>query len=164
MLCYRADETVAHSTSARWSQTMAFSQYYPVTSNNCLCPLTFPRSGKNLEEMHLDWIAAGIIGGVAIFSLIMFVVIRRQSYSSEHPEALQSNSSDPTLLCHAPDGSQSEYSASLSSLNLAKKSSLAELSNKAGQDQEEPHFKRRLFYEDTADDNQSTPRRPSQVV
>ncbi|KAK5939510.1 hypothetical protein PMZ80_007888 [Knufia obscura] len=112
--------------------------------------------------MQIDYVAVGIISAFVVFSIIMFVVIRSQSKKSEHPEATMSNASDPTPLNHAPDGSQSEYSRSVLSLNSLKKPSSPDPEMDKIKE-EGKKFKRRLFFEDTADDGLS-PRRGSHFV
>lgn len=111
----------------------------------------------------LDYVAIGVAGFFIVFAVIMFVVIRSQSKKSDHPEGQLSNASNPTLLQHAPPDSQSAYSVSMLSLvkpgtpdpNATSKEDLAEESRK---------FKRRLFFEDTAEDNSMVERRGSQAV
>lgn len=111
----------------------------------------------------LDYVAVGVAGFFVLLAVTMFVVIRSQSKKSEHPEGQASNASNPTLLQHAPPDSQSAYSVSMLSLvkpstpdpNAASKESLAEEGRK---------FKRRLFFEDTAEDNAIVERRGSQAV
>jgi len=112
--------------------------------------------------MQVDWIAVGIISAFAVFGLIMFIVIRSQSKKSEHPEATMSHASDPTPLNHAPDGSQSDYSRSVLSINTLKKpgSPDPEMDKMREEGQK---FKRRLFFEDTAEEGVS-PRRGSHFV
>ena len=113
-------------------------------------------SPNEKPKIRIDLVAFGVIMGLIVFCVIMFFIFRSQSKKSEHPDAQMSNASDPTPLHHAPTGSQSEYLRSLLSL---KKPSTPEL--ETDKTREEPKFKRRLFFEDTAD---VLPRRGSQVV
>lgn len=111
----------------------------------------------------LDYLAVGVAAFFILLAVIMFVVIRSQSRKSEHPEGQLSNASNPTLLQHAPPDSQSAYSVSMLSLvkpgtpdpNAASKENLADEGRK---------FKRRLFFEDTAEDDAVVERRGSGVV
>lgn len=116
--------------------------------------------------MQLDYVALAIICSFAVLSIIMFIIFRKQSKKSEHPEATVSNASNPTLLQHAPPDSQSAYSVSMLSLiktgspdpnnhGTAEEEKLAE---------EERKFKRRLFFEDTADDSGVAGKCGSQAV
>lgn len=68
----------------------------------------------------MDYVALGIILGLVVFSLVMFVIIRSQSRKSEHPEAQITNHTDPTPLYHAPVGSQADFSRSMLSLATMK--------------------------------------------
>jgi len=112
--------------------------------------------------MQIDWVAVGVISAFTLFGIIMFIVFRSQSKKSEHPEATLSNASKPTPLNHAPDGSQSEYSRSVLSLNSLKR--LSSQDPKMDKIKENGNrFKRRLFFEDTAEEDLS-PRRGSQAV
>ena len=113
-------------------------------------------------NMQVDWVAVGILSAFAIFGLIMFIVIRTQSKKSPYPDVTVSNAHDPTPLSHAPDGSQSEYSRSVLSLNSMKKPSSPEPEMDKTK-QEVKKFKRRLFFEDTAEECIS-PRKGSQAV
>ena len=93
--------------------------------------------------MRIDYPALGILSGVILFSVILFIIIRSQSKKSEHPEALVSNASNPTLLNHAPPESHSAYSMSM--LSLAKPST-PDLNASTNELQDEgKKFKRRLF-------------------
>jgi len=112
--------------------------------------------------MQVDWVAIGILSAFTLFGIIMFIVIRSQSKKSEHPEAALSNASDPTPLNHAPDGSQSEYSKSVLSLSSLKKPSSPD-PEMDRMIEDGKKFKRRLFFEDTAEEGVS-PRRGSQFV
>jgi len=112
--------------------------------------------------MQVDWVAIGLISAFTVFGIIMFIVIRSQSKKSEHPEANLSNASDPTPLNHAPDGSQSEYSRSVLSLTSLRKPSSPDPEMDTMKE-EGKKFKRRLFFEDTAEEGMS-PRRGSHFV
>lgn len=112
--------------------------------------------------MQVDWVAVGLISAFTAFGLIMFIVFRSQSKKSSHPDATISNAGDPTPLNHAPDGSQSEYTRSVLSFNSLKKPSSPD-PEMDKMKEEEKKFKRRLFFEDTAEEGLS-PRRGSQAV
>lgn len=99
----------------------------------------------------MDYVALGILLGLLIFSLVMFVIIRSQSKKSEHPDAQNPNYAEPTPLNHAPDGSQAEFSKSMLSLALTKNGSENESISRVVTP--EPSTKDgsggKLFFEDT---------------
>lgn len=99
--------------------------------------------------MRIDYVAIAILSGLIVFSIIMFIVIRSQSKKSEHPDALISNASNPTLLCHAPPDSQSAYSMSM--LSLSKLGTPEPNASTTDLEEDGKKFKRKLFYEDTRD-------------
>lgn len=113
--------------------------------------------------MRIDYIALGILLSLVAFSILIFIIIRKQSRKSKHPDAQRSNAGDPTPLHHAPDGSQSEYSASLPSLH--KKPGApdphAEMDKVKGESRKS---KRKLFFDDTAEDQIPIVQRGSQEV
>lgn len=115
--------------------------------------------------MRIDFVALGVLGGLIIFSAILYIVFRAQSKKSEHPLAEESNASNPTLLQHAPADSQRLYSASMLSLgsSLGKPRTPELKGEEASLAEEGKKFKRRLFFEDTAED-ELVGRRGSQAV
>lgn len=113
--------------------------------------------------MQTDYVALGILLSLAAFGVLIFVIIRKQSRESKHPDAQRSNANDPTPLNHAPDGSQSEYSASV--LSLHKKPGSLDLDAEMDKAKEEGgKSKRSLFFDDTAEDQTPIVQRESQVV
>lgn len=115
--------------------------------------------------MRIDYISLGLLASILIFAGIMFIVIRKQSKKSEHPDARLSNASNPTMLQHAPPESQSAYSASMLSLSLEKSGSLEKKEDHEKLEEPGKRFERRLFYEDTGQDRGSLlGRRASQAV
>lgn len=99
----------------------------------------------------MDYVALGIILGLIVFSLVMFIIIRNQSRKSEHPEAQITNHADPTPLYHAPVGSQADFSRSMVSLALMKGGSESGSTSRLGT----PDLSKndgssgKLFFEDT---------------
>ena len=116
------------------------------------------------STMQIGVVAVCVLGGFILFSIITFFIFRRQSRGSEHPDALRENASEPTPLNHAPDGAQSEYSASLLSLGVQKNPGSASNLELDQMKDEGKKFKRRLFFEDTEDDRDNLARRGSQAV
>lgn len=113
--------------------------------------------------MQIDYVALGILLSLAAFCVLIFIIIRKQSRKSMHPDAQRSNANDPTPLNHAPDGSQSEYSASV--LSLHKKPGSPDPDVEMNRVKEEGgKSNKRLFFDDTTEDQTPIVQRESQMV